>query len=80
MASKEGIYHNEIEFQKTFFTMSDMVEFLYDNYLEWKRLILGESSKSKIEEGEDPPPPSPPFSPNPPQENIPINTNMICLY
>jgi hypothetical protein len=34
--------------------------------LERKRLILGESSKSKSEEGEDPPkpPPSPPSSPS----------------
>jgi hypothetical protein len=39
---------------------------LYDDYLEWKRLVQGESSKKdKSEEGEDPPkpPPSPPSSP-----------------
>jgi hypothetical protein len=39
---------------------------LYDDYLERKRPILGESSKAKSEEGEDPPkpPPSPPSSPS----------------
>jgi hypothetical protein len=43
-----------------------MVKVLYDDYLEWKRPVQGESSKqAKIEEGEDPPkyPPSPPLSP-----------------
>jgi hypothetical protein len=66
MASKEGLSHNEIEFQKSFFPMSEMVKVLYDDYLERKRPILGESSKSKSEEGEDPPkpPPSPPSSPS----------------
>jgi hypothetical protein len=46
--------------------MSEMVKVLYDDYLEWKRAILGESSKVKSEEGEDPPqtPPSPPSSPS----------------
>jgi hypothetical protein len=46
--------------------MSKMVKVLYDDYLERKRPILGESSKSKSEEGEDPPkpPPSPPSSPS----------------
>jgi hypothetical protein len=41
--------------------MSEMVKVLYDDYLERKRPILGESSKFKSEEGEDPPqnPPSP---------------------
>jgi hypothetical protein len=46
--------------------MSEMVKVLYDDYLDWKRSILGESSKVKSEEGEDPPqtPPSPPSSPS----------------
>jgi hypothetical protein len=92
MASEEGLFDNEIEFEKTFSTMSKMVNILYDDYLEQKRPILGEYSKAKNEEGEDPPktPPSPPYSPstssssvqvpNPVQENILININMICLY
>jgi hypothetical protein len=43
-----------------------MMKILYDDYLDRKRVILGESSKAKSEEGEDPPktPPSPPFSPS----------------
>jgi hypothetical protein len=46
--------------------MSEMVMVLYDDYLEWKRPILGESSKAKSEEGEDPPKntPSPLSSPS----------------
>jgi hypothetical protein len=66
MASKEGLSHNKIGFQKSFFPMLEMVKVLYDDYLERKRPILGESSKSKSEEGEDPPkpPPSPPSSPS----------------
>jgi hypothetical protein len=51
MALEEGLSHTEIEFQKTFFAMSEMVKVLYDDYLERKRLILGESSKAKSEEG-----------------------------
>jgi hypothetical protein len=31
MASEEGISHNEIEFQKSFFAMSEMVKVLYDH-------------------------------------------------
>jgi hypothetical protein len=67
MASEEGLSQNEREFQINFFAMSEMVKVLYDDYLEWKRLVQGESSKkSKSEEGEDPPksPPSPPSSPS----------------
>jgi hypothetical protein len=66
MASKEGLSHEEKEFRKTFFTMSKMMKGLYDDYLEQKRPILGESSKVKNEEGEDPPqtPPSPPSCPS----------------
>jgi hypothetical protein len=46
--------------------MSEMVKVLYDYYLDQKRPILGESSKAKIEEGEDPPKPhpSPPSCPS----------------
>jgi hypothetical protein len=45
--------------------MSEMMKVLYEDYLEWKRPNLGEYSKGKSEEGEDPPqiPPSPPSSP-----------------
>jgi hypothetical protein len=48
--------------------MSKMVKVLYDDYLEQKRLILGEYSKAKSEEGNDPPktPPSPPSPPSSP--------------
>jgi hypothetical protein len=31
MASKEGLSHNEIEFQNSFFAMSEMVKVLYDD-------------------------------------------------
>jgi hypothetical protein len=41
--------------------MSNMMTTLYDYYLELKRLILGESSKMKSEEGEDPPKNTPSF-------------------
>jgi hypothetical protein len=64
MASEEGMSQNEIELQKTLFSMSKMVKVVYEDYLEWKRPFQGESSKQdKSEEGEDPPktPPSPPF-------------------
>jgi hypothetical protein len=46
--------------------MSEMMKVLDENYLEQKRPNLGESSKVKSEEGEDPPqtPPSPPSSPS----------------
>jgi hypothetical protein len=67
MASEEGMSQNKIEFQKTFFAISEMVKVLYDDYLEQKRPFQGESSKQdKSEEGEDPPkpPPSPPSSPS----------------
>jgi hypothetical protein len=66
MASEEVLSHEEKEFRKTFFAMSEMMKVLYEDYLEWRRLILGESSKVKSEEGEDPPqnPPSPPSSPS----------------
>jgi hypothetical protein len=65
MASEEGLYHDEKEFRKTFFAMSEMMKVLYEDYLEQKRPVLGESSKVKSE-GEDPPqtPPSPPSSPS----------------
>jgi hypothetical protein len=65
MASKEGLSQNEKEFRKTFFVMSEMMKVLYEDYLEQKRPVLGESSKGKSEEGEDHPqiPPSSPSSP-----------------
>jgi hypothetical protein len=94
MASEEGLSQNEREFQKTFFAMSEMVKVLYDDYLEWKRPVQGESSKQdKSEEGEDPPkpPPSPPSSHHLLllqvqvqilllQENILINISLTCHY
>jgi hypothetical protein len=66
MASEEGLSHDEKQFRKIFFTMSEMMKVLYEDYLEWKRPVLGESSKVKSEEGEGPPqiPPSPPSSPS----------------
>jgi hypothetical protein len=66
MASEDELSHNEIDFQKTFFAMSEMVKVIYDDYLERKRLIPGEYSKEKGEEGEDCPklPPSPPSYPS----------------
>ena len=67
MTSEEEISQNEREFQRTFFAMLEMVKVLYDDYLERKRPVQGESSKqAKSEEGEDPPksPYSPPKSPS----------------
>jgi hypothetical protein len=65
MASEEGISQDEKEFWKTFLAMLEMVKVLYKDYLEWKRLVLGDSSKGKSEEEEDHPyiPPSPPSTP-----------------
>jgi hypothetical protein len=65
MASEEGISQDENEFRKTFHAMSEMVKVLYEDYLERKRLVLGDSSKGKSEEEEDHPqiPPSPPSTP-----------------
>jgi hypothetical protein len=65
MASEERLSQDEKQFQKHFFAMSEMMKVLYEDYLEQKRPNLGESSKVKSEEGEDPPqiPPSPPYSP-----------------
>jgi hypothetical protein len=64
MASEEGLSQDEKEFMKTFLAMSKMVKVLYEDYLERKRPVLGESSKGKSEEEEDHPqiPPSPPSS------------------
>jgi hypothetical protein len=66
MASEYGLSHDEKDFQKTFFAMSEMMKVLNEDYLEQKRPVLGGSSKVKSEEGEDPPqtPPSPPSSPS----------------
>jgi hypothetical protein len=65
MASEEGISQDEKEFRKTFHAMSEMVKVLYEDYLEQKRPVLGDSSKGKSEEEEDHPqiPPSPPSTP-----------------
>jgi hypothetical protein len=49
MASEEGLFQDEKEFKKTFFAMSEMMKVLYEDYLEWKRLNLGEYSKVKSE-------------------------------
>jgi hypothetical protein len=39
MASEEGMSQNEIELQKTLFSMSEMVKVLYEDYLECKRSL-----------------------------------------
>ena len=49
MASEEGLSHDEKEFQKTFFAMSEMMIVFYEDYLEQKIPVLGESSKGKSE-------------------------------
>jgi hypothetical protein len=66
MTSEEILSNDEKEFRKTFFTMSEMMKVLYEDYFEWKTPNLGESSKVKSEEGEDPSQilPSPPSSPS----------------
>jgi hypothetical protein len=65
MASEEGISQDEKVFRKTFHAMSEMVKVLYEDYLEWKQPVLGNSSKGKSEEEKDHPqiPPSPPSTP-----------------
>jgi hypothetical protein len=55
MELEEGISQNEKEFRKSFLAMSKMVKVLYEDYLERKRPVLGESSKGKSEEEEDHP-------------------------
>jgi hypothetical protein len=55
MALEEGISEDEKEFRKAFLAMSEMVKVLYEDYLERKRPILGDSSKGKSEEEEDHP-------------------------
>jgi hypothetical protein len=45
MASKDELSQNEREFQITLFPMSEMVNVLYDDYLERKRNFQGEYSK-----------------------------------
>jgi hypothetical protein len=52
MASEEELSQDEKEFRKTFLAMLEMVKVLYDDYLERKRPVLGESSKGKSEEEE----------------------------
>jgi hypothetical protein len=64
MASEEVLSQNEREFQRNLFVLSEMVNVLYDDYLEWKRPFQGEYEKQdKSEEGEDPPK-SPHFPPS----------------
>jgi hypothetical protein len=65
MASDEGISQEDKDFRKTFHAMSEMVTVLYEDYLERKRPVLGNTSKGKSEEEEDHPhiPPSPPSTP-----------------
>jgi hypothetical protein len=65
MALEEGISQDAKEFRKTFLAMSNMVKVLYEDYLERKRPVLGDSSKGKSEEEEDHPqiPPSPQSTP-----------------
>jgi hypothetical protein len=66
MASEDKLSNEEKEFRKNFFAMLEMMKVLYKDYLEWKRPNLGESSKVKSEEEEDPPqiPPSHTSSPS----------------
>ena len=45
MASEEGMSQNDIELQKTLFSMSEMVKVLNEDYLERKRPFQGEYSK-----------------------------------
>ena len=45
MALEEGMSQNEIELQKTLFSMSEMVKVLYEDYLERKRPLQEKSSK-----------------------------------
>jgi hypothetical protein len=49
MASEEGLSQDEKEFRKNFFTMSEMMIVFYEDYLEQKIPVLGESSKVKSE-------------------------------
>jgi hypothetical protein len=49
MASEEGLSQNEREFQRTFFSMSEMVKVLYDDYLEQRDWFKGNlQSKTKV--------------------------------
>jgi hypothetical protein len=80
MASEEALSQQEREFQRTFFSMLDMVKVLYDDYLERKRHVQGEYSKqNKSEEGEKPPksPPSPPSPPS--SSSYSIQVHMLLL-
>jgi hypothetical protein len=55
------------EFEKSFFSMSEMVRVLYDDFLERKKPIIGEiftKYKSEYKGESSKPPPSPPSSPS----------------
>ena len=93
MASDEGISQEDKDFWKTFHAMSEMVTILYEDYLERKRPVLGNTSKGKSEEEEDHPhiPPSPPSTPpsllllqvqvqNLMRRKMYISINMKCHY
>jgi hypothetical protein len=82
MALEEGLSQDEKEFRKTFLAMSEMVKVLYEDYMERKRPVLGESSKGKSEEEEDHPqiPPSPPSSPPSSSSSSPKSNAKKHLY
>jgi hypothetical protein len=48
MASEEGLSQDEKEFRNAFFSMSEMMKVLYEDYLECKKPNLGESSREKV--------------------------------
>ena len=52
MASKEGLSQDEKDFRNTLFAMAEMVNVLYEDYLEKKRLIQGKYSKNDKREEE----------------------------
>jgi hypothetical protein len=66
MASGEELSQVEKDFQKTFFSMSEMVNVLYDDYLERKKHNDGEPSTQKNEGGGNTPnnPPNSPSCPS----------------
>ena len=70
MATKEETSPRTRKFEEAFFSMSKMVKVLYDDFLERKKLVLGElfmkgKNEGKGESSKPPPsPPSPPSSPS----------------